>query len=93
MRASLILALLPATIISAAMLPRQGAAYSEDPTSTTSSDLPCPTTPANCASRANGHLICLNARTWCLYTDSTRHTPAFFPVDLDNPCAPCLVVI
>ncbi|RYC61221.1 hypothetical protein CHU98_g5001 [Xylaria longipes] len=87
MRASFILALLPATGALAALLPRQ------DPTTTASSSIPCPTTPANCAAKLNGHLVCLNSRTWCLYTDTTRYTPAFFPVDLDNACAPCLVAI
>ncbi|KAI1745901.1 hypothetical protein F4680DRAFT_399544 [Xylaria scruposa] len=89
MRASFILALLPATATLAAVLPRQS---TEAPTATTSSSIPCPTTPVDCASRLNGSLICLNARTWCMYTDTTRYTPAFYPVDLNNPCAPCLAV-
>ncbi|KAI0490422.1 hypothetical protein F4859DRAFT_457992 [Xylaria cf. heliscus] len=89
MRASFIIALLPATSTLAAMLPRQD---TEVPTSTTSSSIPCPTTPANCASKLDGILICLNSRTWCVYTDTARYTPAFFPVDLVNPCAPCLAV-
>ncbi|KAI1166451.1 hypothetical protein F5B18DRAFT_79688 [Nemania serpens] len=88
MRASFILALLPATGAFAAMLPRQDATSDEPPAA-----IPCPTTPDNCASRLNGHLICLNARTWCLYTDVAHYTPAFFPVDLESPCAACLVVI
>ncbi|KAI0196644.1 hypothetical protein EV127DRAFT_417235 [Xylaria flabelliformis] len=89
MKASFILALLPATAVLAARLPRQS---TETPTATTSPSIPCPTTPADCASRLNGSLICLNARTWCMYTDTARYTPAFYPVDLANPCAPCLAV-
>ncbi|KAI1113743.1 hypothetical protein F5Y14DRAFT_451755 [Nemania sp. NC0429] len=85
MRTSLMLTLLlPATSAFGANIPRQDAA------TTTGSDeppaaIPCPATPGNCAERLNGHLICLNARTWCLYTDATHYTPAFFPVDLESP--------
>ncbi|GAP84075.1 hypothetical protein SAMD00023353_0601500 [Rosellinia necatrix] len=96
MRASFILALLPATGAFAATLPRQeGGAPSDVPTATATSspEIPCPTAPASCASRLNGHLVCLNSRTWCLYTDTTRYTPGFFPVDLENACAPCLTII
>ncbi|KAI0867440.1 hypothetical protein GGS24DRAFT_293916 [Hypoxylon argillaceum] len=93
MRASFIFALLPATCTFAAMIPRQDSTSSAAPSATSSPAIPCPTAPDNCASKLNGHLICLNARTWCLYTDTTRYTPAFFPVDLENPCAPCLTVV
>ncbi|KAI1747363.1 hypothetical protein F4782DRAFT_521378 [Xylaria castorea] len=94
MRASFILALLPATGALAAILPRQSTEAPPTATATTtlSSTIPCPTTPADCASRLNGSLICLNARTWCMYTDTARYTPAFYPVDLNNACAPCLAV-
>ncbi|KAI1192318.1 hypothetical protein F5X97DRAFT_104566 [Nemania serpens] len=97
MRASFILALLPAAGVFAATLPRQDATSSSNEApaapATTEPAIPCPVAPDNCASRLNGHLICLNARTWCLYTDVTHYTPAFFPVDLESPCASCLVVI
>ncbi|KAH8166669.1 hypothetical protein CIB48_g1570 [Xylaria polymorpha] len=83
MRASFIVALLPVTGALAALLPRQG---TEVPTATSSSSIPCPTTPANCASKLDGRLVCLNSRTWCWYIDTARYTPAFFPVDLDNAC-------
>ncbi|KAI8633260.1 hypothetical protein F5Y19DRAFT_471529 [Xylariaceae sp. FL1651] len=88
MKASILFALLSASSVFAAVVPQQDfhvRAYSDAPTSTTSSVIPCPTTPAECASRLDGHLICLNARTWCRYTDTARYTPAFFPVDLNNP--------
>ncbi|KAI0205220.1 hypothetical protein F4808DRAFT_456217 [Astrocystis sublimbata] len=81
MRASLIISLLPAIGAWAAALPQQ---ETKIPTATSSSSAPCPTAPTNCASKLDGHLVCLNSRTWCLYTDTARHTPAFFPVDLNS---------
>ncbi|CAJ2507537.1 Uu.00g087230.m01.CDS01 [Anthostomella pinea] len=59
-------------------------------TTTTTPDLPCPTNPANCAAKQNGHLVCLSNGVWCQYVDSTYGTPAFFPVDLTLPCPACL---
>ncbi|KAI0593789.1 hypothetical protein F4775DRAFT_576535 [Biscogniauxia sp. FL1348] len=103
MKSTLLLALLPAAGVLAApnlMQGRQDSSVTSITTSattssvtsttTTTSDLPCPTTPDNCAERQDGHLICLNSRVWCRYTDPTRGTPAFFPLDLTAPCPSCL---
>ncbi|KAI1495363.1 hypothetical protein F5X96DRAFT_613193 [Biscogniauxia mediterranea] len=101
MKSTLLALLLPAAAVLAApnliMHGRQDSdstttttSSSTIPTTTTTSDLPCPTTPDTCADREGGHLICLNSAVWCRYTDATRGTPAFFPVNLTAPCPECL---
>ncbi|KAI0388753.1 hypothetical protein F5Y17DRAFT_463403 [Xylariaceae sp. FL0594] len=91
MRASTVLALLStATAAVAGVVPKPGPGGSPTSRATSDDSIPCPTTPTDCSSRLNGHLICLNARTWCNYVDTTRYTPAYYPVDLVNPCASCL---
>ncbi|KAI5920422.1 hypothetical protein F4810DRAFT_713599 [Camillea tinctor] len=91
MKSTFLLTLLPAVLAAPNLM--QGRQDSTTTTTsaptTTTSDLPCPTNPDNCAARG-GHLICLNAGVWCRYTDPTRGTPAFFPVDLAGPCPSCL---
>ncbi|KAI1505394.1 hypothetical protein F5X99DRAFT_367841 [Biscogniauxia marginata] len=90
MKTSVLLALLPAVLAAPnVMVARQDTTTTTSAT-TTASDLPCPITPANCAEREDGHLICLNSAVWCRYTDPARHTPAFFPVNLTAPCPSCL---
>ncbi|KAI1633863.1 hypothetical protein F4809DRAFT_621626 [Biscogniauxia mediterranea] len=101
---TLLLALLlpAAAVLAAPNLMQQGRRQDSASTTTTSSstttaatttdtsDLPCPTAPDTCADREGGHLICLNSAVWCRYTDATRGTPAFFPVNLTAPCPSCL---
>ncbi|KAK6859655.1 hypothetical protein PG995_003291 [Apiospora arundinis] len=57
----------------------------------TGTELPCPTNPPNCASKLDGHVICMAGGVWCRYTDASAHwTPGFFPINYAGPCPPCL---